>query len=342
MRQRLLLLLVFTLIPVAVCAQEPPAGAREALAHVFERPEGQRLNRAEIGRRFIAFFFKYGEDELGPLSYASALRDYYDGDIKGAVKGFDAFFAKWKTIENEEHRRMAGRVYLNGLQEAMKAKEPDVERIAEIARMATRHYRPTETVARVVRTGLIRNKIPKPRPVYDAVTAEYANNDEAKEARRKTFLALSAEVKPKAKFKHFRELVPFVAKSMDGKVIDTSKYRGKILVVDFWATWCGPCIREMPNVVAAYEKYRAHGVEMIGVSLDRPNKAQAIRDVEKRFGMKWPQIYDGGYFDARLAVENSVSAVPCTYVIDRRGKTRFYRVNGEELHKAIASLVAER
>lgn len=340
MSQRLVLLVV--LMSTVAIAQQPPAGAREALARIFEQRDGEPLNRAEVGRRFIAFFFKYDEDRLGSLSYASALRDYHDGDVKGAVKGLDAFLAKWKAIESEAHRRIAGRAYLDGLQAAMVVEKPDVKRLAAIARMATRLYRPTETVARVVRTGLVRHEIQDSGPVYDAVAEESANNEESKEARKKTVLALGAEVKPEAKFRHFRDLVPFVAKSMDGEVIDTSRYKGKILVIDFWATWCGPCIREMPNVVAAYNKFKDKGVEMIGVSLDRRNDAAAIRTVEKRFGMTWPQIYDGGYFDAKLAVENSVSAVPCTYIIDRRGKTRFYRVNGKALHEAIASLVAER
>jgi len=339
------LILALSALPLVLSvavAQEPPRGAEEALAKVFERPAGERLNRAEVGRRFIAFFYRYPSARLGRLSYAAALRDFFAGDVDKAVTGLDAFLDKWKRIGDVEHRRMAGRIYLNGVQRALGAEKPDPARCASLARRAARFYRPTETVARVVRTQSVRNKIPNADLIYGAIRQAIAGNEESEAARGKTLAALGASVVERKEIVVFKDLVGFSAKDMDGKVVDTKTYRGKILVVDFWATWCAPCIREMPNVVAAHDRFHSKGVEFVGVSLDRADKAEAIRGVERRFGMKWPQIYDGLYWDARIAKLNGVSAVPCTYVLDRTGKTRFYRVNGQKLHDAIAQLLAEK
>ncbi|MAG56752.1 MAG: hypothetical protein CMJ83_10715 [Planctomycetes bacterium] len=343
MSRRLLVLLnlCFAVTATSLSAQEPPAGAAAALEKVFERPAGQRINRIEVGRRFIAFFFKYEENALGRLGYATALRDFFDGDTKAAVKGLDGFFKKFDTIRVDEHRRMAGRIYLNAFVTEVTQKTPAVERLAHLAGQATRLYRPTATVARTIRTSLVRKKIANADPVYAAVRRAIEGGGESEADRKKATVALGANVKQIEKPRIFRDLVPFAAKSLDGETIDIGKLKGKVVLVDFWGTWCGPCIREMPNVVRAYEKYKAQGFVIIGVALDHPDKAGKIREIEQRFGMKWPQVYDGGFWNTKVAQLNRVSAVPCTYLLDRTGKTRYYRVNGQKLLDAIGALVKE-
>ncbi len=111
--------------------------------------------------------------------------------------------------------------------------------------------------------------------------------------------------------------LPFEATTTTGKKVSFPKgYKGRLVLIDFWATWCGPCMREVPNVVKAYEAYRGKGFEVLGVSLDRPKALEQVKTVTARHGMAWEQIYDGGYFDAAIAKRYGIKAIPATYLVD--------------------------
>ena len=138
-------------------------------------------------------------------------------------------------------------------------------------------------------------------------------------------------------------LRPFREKDLDGKTISLvdEQYKGKVVLIDFWATWCRPCLLELPHVVAAYDRFHDSGFEVIGVSLDRPGAESKIRATLKRFGMEWRQIYDGGFWRAKLAVQNGVRSIPATFLIDRSGKVRYTQLRGAALGERIAELIGE-
>ena len=109
----------------------------------------------------------------------------------------------------------------------------------------------------------------------------------------------------------------FEAKTIDGKTIKfPDDFKGKVVMLDFWATWCGPCVHEMPNVVSAYQKYHPSGFEIVSVSLDRPKQLENVTQFTKSHSMTWPQIYDGGYWKTPIAVQYGVQAIPCPVIVD--------------------------
>ncbi len=130
---------------------------------------------------------------------------------------------------------------------------------------------------------------------------------------------------------------PFPLKGVDltGKPVSYANYKGKVLLVDFWATWCGPCVAELPNVIAAYSKYHSKGFEVLGISLDQPNSKPLLLKFMKEHKMPWPQIYDGKAWQSANATAYKVQAIPFTLLVGKNGKIAAVGARGGDLAPAI-------
>src|SRR5262249_14855766 len=110
---------------------------------------------------------------------------------------------------------------------------------------------------------------------------------------------------------------PFRATTIDGRNVNfPGDYKGKVVLLDFWATWCGPCRKEVPKLVATYNEYHAKGFEVLGVSLDHAKHGPELGQFLKDNSMTWPQIYDGGAGKTAVAVNYSVRGIPCPVLVD--------------------------
>jgi thiol-disulfide isomerase/thioredoxin len=138
----------------------------------------------------------------------------------------------------------------------------------------------------------------------------------------------------------------FKVKAVDGKSVNfPADYKGKVVLLDFWATWCPPCRAELPNVVAAYQKYHDKGFDVVSVSLDEPQQGPALLQFVHDHGMTWPQIYDGQYWQAAVAVEYGVDAIPCPVLVDGdTGKVLAVGVDalGESLTQKLETALAAK
>ncbi len=123
----------------------------------------------------------------------------------------------------------------------------------------------------------------------------------------------------------------------DGSVVDLASLRGKVVLVDFWATWCGPCMREAPDVVAAYNALHDKGFEVVGISLDI-DRGQ-LDAVTKEKGMVWPQYFDGKGWGNEIAAKYGIHSIPSMWLIDKSG--RIADTNGREnLQGKVENLLA--
>lgn len=129
----------------------------------------------------------------------------------------------------------------------------------------------------------------------------------------------------------------FKEQDIDGEPLSIAKFKGKIVLVDFWATWCGPCVAELPNVLKAYKKYHDKGFEVIGISLDKDEAKLKAFIAEK--GMPWPQYFDGLGWGSKLGQKYGIDSIPATFLLDREGKIIGKGLRGkallEELEKQL-------
>lgn len=160
----------------------------------------------------------------------------------------------------------------------------------------------------------------KPALAVDKILESFEKQRASKEVQRK--LAVGA------KFPDFDE------KDLAGKPLSIARFKGKVVLVDFWATWCGPCIGELPNVLKAYEKYHGKGFEIVGISLDS-DRAKLDKFITDR-KMIWPQYFDGQGWQTKLAGVYGVNSIPATYLLDGEGKIIAKNLRGEALEEAVA------
>lgn len=117
------------------------------------------------------------------------------------------------------------------------------------------------------------------------------------------------------------------------KPIRLVDFRGKVVLVDFWATWCKPCVDELPGVKRAYKKYHKQGFEIISISLDN-NVGTCKRFIEKH-KLEWHHIADGRGWNAELAVKHKITGIPAAIVVGKDGRVISLRARGEDLERAI-------
>ncbi|EDO27536.1 predicted protein [Nematostella vectensis] len=129
----------------------------------------------------------------------------------------------------------------------------------------------------------------------------------------------------------------FSAPSPEGKMISLKESLGKITIIDFWASWCGPCRAENPNVVAMYNKYHSKGLNMIGVSLDRDGTKW--KEAIKKDGLTWAHVSNLKFWQDPIAELYNIKSIPATYILDEKGIIIAKDLRGEELEAKVKELL---
>ncbi len=150
--------------------------------------------------------------------------------------------------------------------------------------------------------------------------------------------ALLAGYEKRAPGKTFHELL---MQDMDGKDVTLSQWvgRGNYVLVDFWASWCGPCRMEMPNVLACYERYHDKGFEVVGVSFDK--QKNAWQAAVKQLGLRWPQMSDLKGWQCAAAGLYGVSSIPSNVLVDPKGVIVAMDLRGKALGDKLREIYGE-
>ncbi len=138
-------------------------------------------------------------------------------------------------------------------------------------------------------------------------------------------------LKPGAVFPDFAE------KDLEGNPLSVGEFKGSVVLIDFWATWCGPCVEDMPHVISLYNKYHTRGLEIVGISLDKDEAA--LKAFIEKNKMTWPQFFDGKFWENKLARQYGVTSIPFTVLINGDGKVVGTNLRGAELEAALVKLL---
>ena len=234
---------------------------------------------------------------------------------------------------------------------------PEAERFQIRATQVLRPFTRPSTQAKTVQLAeieknakLLQKEFPK-RPealeILSAVALAWLANDNPDQARalfKQIVSAGAAEQKESARaalraLDRLGKVIKMQFLTMTGGVVDLQALRGKVVLVDFWATWCAPCREALPNLKAIYDKFHAQGLEVIGVNFDR-DRPMVERFLEQQ-KVPWPQYFDGRMWQNKFAQEFEITTLPIVWLLDRQGRLRHLNAR-EDLAARVERLLAER
>ena len=225
-------------------------------------------------------------------------------DLADELKGFDTLLAEHKGEKTDDVAQillMKGMLYATVTQDAAKA--------AEVLKQVKQDYPDTAPAKNA-------------DDIIDSLAKEEAANK------------IQSTLVEGSQFPGFDE------KDLEGKPLSVAGYHGKLVMIDFWATWCGPCVHELPNVLKAYGKYHDKGFEIIGVSLD--SSKDKLTAFLKENKMAWPQYFDGQGWQNKLAAKYGITSIPSTYLLDKEGKIIGKGLRGDALDTALEQALAAK
>lgn len=181
---------------------------------------------------------------------------------------------------------------------------------------------------------LMRNYLPKEK------VTEYFNKLDKKNQETNSGKRISTIIFKKNEIKIGNKAPNFAANSPEGKKVFLKESLGKVTIVDFWASWCGPCRAENPNVVALYNEFHKQGLNIIGVSLDKD--AAKWKDAIAKDGLTWPHVSNLKFWEEPIAKLYNVESIPATFILDAKGTIVAKDLRGDALRAKVQELLSAK
>ena len=250
----------------------------------------------------------------------------YEQQLGKLATDYESLYADYKALAKKESLTDAEKQQLAEIE--TKAEQMDSLQSA-LVRQLISDYRDTKAPAKYVSAIMYDLSYDELKAVCDPSTGYY--NEPEMDAPKRLLAGLELR-RPGSMF-HELEM-----NDLEGKAVKLSDWvgKGQYVLVDFWASWCGPCRQEMPNVVEAYKKYHAKGFDVVGVSFD--NNKEKWAAAVKNLGMEWPQMSDLKGWGCAASTVYGVKSIPSNVLVDPQGKIVASDLRGEKLQQTLAEI----
>ncbi|MBL8724619.1 MAG: TlpA family protein disulfide reductase [Planctomycetes bacterium] len=316
--------------------------AKDLIAFTAEFAKSPEANRARLEIAQVARMQKDDAELAKAAAEALAQYDPTVGDLQGLLTAANTANAleladlKAKLVDQAVVRAktIAERIDLaTMLRQGMK----DNDRAEQVLAAAEAAAKTDEDRAELGlgKANLVRRSSKDKGPYQEALAAVAAQFPNTKAGKLAAAKIQAANLAPGS------DPVAFTTTDLEGKSVSPADYQGKVLLIDFWATWCGPCMAELPHVLKAYEAYHDRGFEILGISLDRDSDRAKLDKVIAEKNMSWRHVYDGKYWQAEIAVLHDVQAIPFTILIGKDGKVVGTNLRGDKLSEAVAKALEQ-
>lgn len=282
------------------------------------------------------------QDAVGAMAIECLLRAWQRlaaNDKPGAQEGLNRAVERYR---NDSRPAISSLIqWLSLEQELLKVDELPLDVVPDLLARVEAFFRHTKPSAEHLRLAsaavhaINRLEVEKRGPYFEALGKILASSDDRTVARYGKQLA-AEETKPDAAMVGERIVLSGITAA--GVELNWKAYEGKVVLVDFWATWCGPCLQEIPKLREAYDRWHAKGLEIVGVNLDR--SPEAIARFLEQHDLPWPSLI--GKDAAELARRYKVRAIPCLWLLDRQGRVVKAAHHWDELAESVEKLLAEQ
>lgn len=287
--------------------------------------------------------------EPGTIKIDADLENFSDSKVSGSKE--NALYKSFSAESGKAQERVMNTLYSTYGKEFVNNRKPDTAD-SRYKQMVQDYYKlsdanqkdelerlkkfvkdhPDSYTAVYLMDGLGRSmELPELETLYASLSSKYKDTRSGKsiangiEARKITAVGKTAP--------------DFTQPDTLGKAVTLSSFRGQYVLVDFWASWCGPCRAENPNLVKTFNKYKDKGFTVLGVSLDQPGKKEAWLGAVHKDNLTWTQVSDLKFWDNEAAVLYGVKAIPTNVLLDPQGKIIAKDLRGEELAKKLSELL---
>jgi len=252
-------------------------------------------------------------------------------------------FQKNNTQKMQQAQQAQDTATINGLMKQYMTIQTEVQADSKKKYVAYAESHPKSFISVLIVKGMSEDPTADAKKIeslYNSLDESLKNTTPGKEAKSKIgqakMPAVGATAPPVGSAKWRSD---FSAPNPEGKVVSLKESLGKVTIVDFWASWCGPCRKENPNVVAIYKELHAKGLNIIGVSLDK--EAGKWKEAIAKDGLTWTHVSNLKFWDEPIAAQYGVQSIPATFILDASGKVVAQDLRGPELRAKILELLAK-
>jgi peroxiredoxin len=287
-----------------------------------------------VGKTQTSFFL----EKNAVLKFTGALEELENASVSGSKMNEDLskYTASIAALNNQRRPVMATLMDAYQKKQPYKEYSDQVEKIDEQISAKAKEFvqanPESATSAWLVRSKFFYGEDSELAGMYGYLKGEALASTYAKDLKKKIDINAKTGVGQIA--------MDFTQNDVNEKPVSLSSLRGKYVLVDFWASWCGPCRQENPNVVKAYNQYKDKGFTILGVSLDQ-KKEPWLKAIEKD-QLTWSHVSDLKYWQNEVAVQYGINSIPASYLLDPNGKIIGKNLRGEALAKKLAELMPDK